>query len=107
MKINLNRIKLVDAIPELKKEYRRSVKSFIKADLITLKEWNTRFKDYRDEIGYSMIHYLEAVMNNISNFCTVNPIMIANKTELVERFKVNIIIPNDFVRDFIVQEKDK
>jgi hypothetical protein len=84
-------IELVNAIPELENDYKKIVIRAISRELITLDEWNTKYKFYRDDCGYSMIHYLECVMHEIGIFLTSNPIMLNNRKELQKRFKVKII----------------
>ena len=83
-------IELVNSIPKLENEYKKIVCWAIKKGLITEEEWNTRFKNYRDNCGYSFIHYLEAKMNKIDIFVTINPIMLDNREELQNRFNVKI-----------------
>ena len=84
-------IELVNPIPELVETYKAVVTIAIRRGLITLEEWNTKYKHYRDEIGYSMIHYLECCMNGIGNFCTKNKLMLENRKELQDRFGVSIM----------------
>ena len=84
-------IELVDATPDMEDDYRMAVKLYIDLDLITLEEWNTKYKFYRDSCGYSMIHYLNCVVNHIDCFITINPIMLDNRKELIERFNVQIM----------------
>jgi len=90
-------IELVNSIPELEDKYKRIVCLAIDKELITEAEWNTRFKNYRDDCGYSFIHYLEAKMNNIDRFVTVNPIMLDNRKELQNRFNVKIQTPQEIM----------
>lgn len=93
-------IELVNPIPELAHKYRAYVHSFISNGNITLEEWNSRLKNFRDEYGYSIIHYLEAVVNRINLFVTLNPIMIENRKELEKRFGVKIRTPEEQVKEF-------
>ncbi len=92
----MDKIELINDIPELEDKYKERVKYFIISGLITLDEWNTRFKSYRDNYGYSIIHYLECVFNDINIFVTVNPIMLKNKKDLEKRFKVKVMTPKEF-----------
>jgi hypothetical protein len=87
------KLEFVDPIPELVKDYENVVKAAIMMGLITEKEWNTRFKFYRDKAGYSFVHYLSCIMSieKINTFCTENPIMLDNRDELQKRFKVTIV----------------
>ena len=46
-----DKIELVDAIPYLEAPYRNTVRKMITAKILTLKEWNEKYKYYRDEYG--------------------------------------------------------
>lgn len=97
----LMEIELVNpATPELASQYRAYVHSFIINGNITLEEWNSRFKHFRDDVGYSIIHYLEAVVNRISIFITYTKKMIENRKELEKRFGVKIRTPEEQVKEF-------
>ena len=91
------KIELVNPLPELEKQYQSAVKLFIRLELITLEEWNTRFKNFRDDCGYSMIHYLEAVLNKVDSFVTENPFLLGNRKELVKRFGVEILTAEEML----------
>lgn len=93
-------IELVNpATPKLASQYRAYVHSFILNKNITLEEWNSRFKNFRDDYGYSIIHYLESVVNRLDMFITLNPIMIENKEELEKRFGVKIRTPEEMLKE--------
>jgi len=96
----MEQIELVHAIPELKEKYVYIVNRAIELNIITLHEWNRRFKFYRDESGYSFIHYLNCMMKGINNFITSNEIMINNGKELEKRFGVKVITINEFFPAF-------
>lgn len=96
-------IELVHAIPELEKPYKDLVKKMINAKLITLEEWNTKYKDYRDSCGYSILHYFEAFLFEIDSFITNNPLMLDNREELEKRFKVKIMT----VEEALKEEQDE
>lgn len=85
------KIELVNALPELEADYRKEVQLLVDKEIITLEEWNTKYKDYRDDCGYSILHYFSAYLNNIEVFVTLNPIMLENRDELVNKFKVRIL----------------
>jgi len=72
------------------------VSTSIKLKLITLSEWENRFKDYCDNAGHSFVHYLEANMNGCDTFLTMNDIMLNNRKELNKRFKAQISSTEDF-----------
>ena len=95
----LMKIELVNPIENLIGKYKALVHSYIDAELITLEEWNKRFKYFRDDCGYSMIHYLQAAMSNIDLFMTNNPIMLKNRKELMKRFGVKIITTKEFMEE--------
>ena len=95
-----NEIELVNPIPELVDKYRNVVIRAIQLHLITLEQWNTRYKFYRDDCGYSIIHYLEGYMSGkIGTFITANPIMIDNRDDLQKRFGIKIITLEEFGED--------
>ncbi len=95
----LMKIELVNPIENLIGKYKAQVHSYIDAELITLEEWNERFKYFRDDCGYSIIHYLESAVNNIDLFMTENPIILKNRKELVKRFGVKIINTKEFMEE--------
>ncbi|MEK6884436.1 MAG: hypothetical protein AABY22_32690 [Nanoarchaeota archaeon] len=92
-------IELVNAEPSLIEDYKREITRFIRNGMITLNEWNSKFKKFRDKSGYSIIHYLIASENNLDTFITMNPIMLKNKKVLQKRFGVKIQDPNEFVKE--------
>ncbi len=100
-------IELINAIPELENQYKAYVKSFIDAGKITLEEWNSRLKNFRDDDGYSIIHYLESVVNRLDIFVTLNPIMLENREELEKRFGVKIKTPEELLKDKTPVEVEK
>lgn len=63
----------------LEEKYEEIVSEAIKLKIIKRKEWDNRFKNYRDEYGHSFVHYLECIMCKINIFLTINPIMLKNK----------------------------
>ena len=83
---------------DLEKAYETVAAAAIKKGLMTKVEWETRFKFYRDEVGHSFIHLLECVMasEGINTFLTSNPIMLENKKELQDRFKIEILTLDEF-----------
>lgn len=83
----------------LEKVYEEVVSRAIGLKLIKRKEWDERFKDYRDEAGHSFVHYLECIMNKIDIFLTLNPIMIENREELEKRFGVRIATPEELNKE--------
>jgi hypothetical protein len=86
------KLEFVNPIPSLINDYEAVVIRAIARGWITEKEWNTRFKNFRDDAGYSMIHYFEAKMSGkIGTFLTENPIMIENRDELEKRFGIKIM----------------
>lgn len=92
------KIELVDAIPELESVYRSIVRRAIEKGLIAESDWNSRFKNYRDDVGYSMIHYLKAVMTgSINCFVTHNPLMLDNRAELEKKFKLKIMTAKEAI----------
>lgn len=92
-------IELVSDIPELKPTYIKVIQNAIQRGLITEKEWNSRFKNYRDKYGYSFVHYLECISNEIDNFITNNKIMLDNSDELFKRFGVRVCTIDDMVKE--------
>jgi len=92
-------IELVGAIPGLVDMYTLEVSQFIKRGLITEEEWNTKFKHFRDNCGYSIIHYLTCVGQKDACFVTANPIMLDNREELEARFNVPIKTMQDMVEE--------
>ena len=99
------KIELVDAISHLEDTYRGVVRKMIEADLITLKEWNSKLKTYRDDCGYSIIHYFEAYNHKAGVFVTINPIMLDNREELEKRFGVKIRTPEELTKE--IENDDK
>ena len=93
------KIELVEPIPELVEKYRERVRVYLNLNLITLKEWNTKFKNYRDYCGYSIIHYLDAVILGLDAFITINPVLIKNRKELEKRFGLKISNPQEFGKE--------
>lgn len=94
------KIELVNPMPDLIDAYEEVVIRAIGKRLITLEEWNKRFKYYRDYAGYSFIHYLEAKMSGkINCFLTENPIMIENREELEDRFGIKIMNIKEFASE--------
>lgn len=83
----------------LEEKYEEVVSEAIKLKLIKRKEWNNRFKNYRDKFGHSFVHYLECIMNKIDIFLTLNPIMLRNRDELQERFGVRILSPEEAIEE--------
>lgn len=92
-------IELVNPAEDLIEDYKKEVKKAIEMNLITLDEWNMRFKFYRDDYGYSFIHYLNCIYFKIDTFLTDNPIMLENRKELEKRFGVKIISSKEFLED--------
>lgn len=102
------KIELVNPIPELVETYEDIIYRAIKQKLITLKEWNSRFKYFRDDTGYSFIHLLEGKMSGqINYFLTENPIMIENRNELEKRFKIKIMNMKEFAYETKKTKKNK
>jgi hypothetical protein len=103
------KIELVDAMPDLVDAYEMVVLRAIGRGLITLNEWNKKFKYYRDDAGYSFIHLLEGKMSGkIDVFLTENPIMIENREELEDRFGIKIMNMKEFVEEEkLNNEKEK
>lgn len=93
------KIELKDSIEGLEEIYRSKVNEFIRLGLITLDEWNTKFNAYRDDSGYSIIHYLTCVVEKIDIFLTSNKIILENKQELEERFNVKILTPDEINKE--------
>jgi len=93
------KIELVEALPLLEAPYRNIIKRMITEKKITLKEWNSKYKNYRDECGYSIIHYFEAYFSGVEVFLTINPIMIENREELQKIFNVLIMTPEEFMKE--------
>jgi hypothetical protein len=92
------KLEFVNAIPELVGSYENVVKTAILTGLITEEEWNERFKFFRDDAGYSFVHYLTCVLNNkMTVFLTENPVMIEHRGELQKRFGVKIINLKEFM----------
>lgn len=77
--------------------YESIVKKSIDKGIITRKEWDERFSDFKDEYGHSFVHYLNCILNKIDLFLTTCKIMIDNRQELKKRFGVEIILPEEFV----------
>ena len=91
---------MIDKIDKfLEEKYEEVVSEAIKLDLIKRKEWDNRFKNYRDEWGHSFVHYLECIINKIDIFLTINPIMLKNKKELEKRFSVRILSPKEAIKE--------
>ncbi len=95
----LMKIELIKVIPELEHEYRAYVHSFISNGNFTLEEWNSRLKYFRDDVGYSIIHYFEAVVNRLDIFVTFTKKMLENREELEKRFGVKIRTPEEFLKE--------
>ncbi len=89
---------------DLEKMYEEVVSRAIRLKIIKRKEWDDRFKNYRDECGHSFVHYLECIMNNIEIFVTLNPIMFKHREELQERFGVRIASPEELIKEMESQE---
>ena len=89
------KIELVKAIPELEHKYKAYVHAFINSGKFTLEEWNSRLKYFRDDVGYSIIHYFEAVTNMVDIFLTFTKEMLENRDELEKRFGVKIRTPEE------------
>jgi hypothetical protein len=83
-------IQLINSIPELEEEYRRTIQKFIDSGILTLEEWNTKYKFYRDKYGYSMISLLECVFFNIDLFITENLLILQDRKDLEKRFGIRI-----------------
>ena len=98
-------IELVNPQKDLIPIYKMEVEKFINLKLITLEEWNSRFKNFRDEYGYSFIHYLESTINELDTFITNNPVMLENRKELEKRFGVKIRTPGELL--IVLQDKDE
>ena len=92
------KIELVDALPTLIAPYKNIVRNMINKKKITVKEWNTKYKDYRDQYGYSIIHYFEAFRLGMDTFVTTNRIMLEDKEDLQKRFGVMIKDPIEATR---------
>lgn len=92
-------IELIDPIPELEEHYRDVVRKVIDKELITLYEWNIRFKFIRDEFGYSIVHYFNCLFFDIDCFLTVNPMMLENKEEFEKRFKIKIMTWDEYLKE--------
>ncbi len=91
---------MIDKIDKfLEEKYEEVVSEAIKLELIKRKEWDNRFKNYRDEWGHSFVHYLECIINKIDIFLTINPIMLKNKKELEKRFSVRILSPKEAIKE--------
>lgn len=82
---------------KLEEYYENTVNLAIRFGWITRKEWNNKFKHYRDEWGHSFIHLLECKMHGVGNFLTTNKIMIKNRKYLIKRFGVNIMTPEELI----------
>ncbi len=93
------KIELVDALPELENEYRKQVQLLIDKKLITLKEWNTKYKNYRDSYGYSILNYFSAYLGKGDIFMTTNEIMLDNRDELTKKFSVKILTPGEALKE--------
>ena len=94
----LNKIELVDPIPNLIRDYKEVVYEALQEGILTLQEWNMVFKFYRDEYGYSILHYIKGAMFKTNYFITENPIMIKNRKMLEERFGVPILNAKEYNR---------
>lgn len=94
-----DKIELVNALPTLEAPYRNTVRRIITEKKITLKEWNNKYKHYRDEYGYSIIHYFEAYIREIEAFVTNNPIMLKNKIELKKIFGIEILTVGEMMEE--------
>lgn len=84
---------------DLEKIYEEVVSRAVRLKIIKRKEWDNRFKNYRDEYGHSFVHYLESIMNNIEIFVTLNPIMFKYREELQKRFGVRITSPEELTEE--------
>ncbi len=91
----------------LEKQYKEIVSRAVKLKIMKRKEWNDRFKTYRDECGHSFVHYLECIRNKIDVFLTTNPIMLRNRNELQERFGVRIASPEELHKELHNNENGK
>lgn len=100
-------IELINPIPELVISYEATIKNAISLKLITLEEWNTRFKNYRDSAGYSFIHYLDCIIGKIGVFVTNNPIMLKDRLEFQNRFKVAIVDLDEMMKMMKEEENEK
>ncbi len=85
------KIELENPLEGMEEKYREEISKFIARGIISLEEWNKEFKFYRDDFGYSIIHYLISASNNLDIFVTNNPLMLKNKKKLEKRFRVKII----------------
>lgn len=94
-----NKIELVNALPTLIAPYKNTVRRMINENKITLKEWNSKYKNYRDDVGYSIIHLFEAHFHEIEVFITINPIMLEDKDDLFKRFNVKVMTPKEMMED--------
>lgn len=105
--MELMKIELFKAIPELEHKYRAYVQSFIINQNFTLEEWNSRLKYFRDEVGYSIIHYFEAVENKSDIFLTFTKSMIENRDELEKRFGLKIRTPEELLKEDAISSEVK
>ena len=105
--MEIEQIELVNAIPNLVTSYRSVIVRAIALHIITLEQWNMKYKFYRDDAGYSMIHYLEAYMNKtVDFFITSNPIMLNDREDLQKRFELKILTLEEF-KELLFKEKEE
>ena len=88
----------------LEKKYEEVVSKAIRLKIIKRKEWDERFKNYRDEAGHSFVHYLVSIMNEMDIFLTLNPIMLRNRNTLQKRFGVRIVSPEELNKEMKSQK---
>lgn len=85
--------------PEAKKELEEIRRWAVdEAKLITGDEWDELRRAYRDEVGDSFVHYLNALRRQ-ATFITNNPKMLTDRKKLQKRFGGKIVSGDKFLKE--------